>query len=124
MRKIYPLLSQIRRTEHKDWQTRKVKTLMNLLNEGRREFCSEPVYLVPDSRNPFRCLVYDGNTRHFLAEKGMISLDNYYLLETDDDLEEVRRRMQEIYWPGNDLECVVGYLSSRKMWLDKETVAR
>ncbi len=113
MKKITPNMDQIRRTEHKDWESRKVTNLKRLLETGRTDILNEPVYLVRGKCDEDSYPVYDGNTRHFLAENGLIILNNIYLLETNADLEEVRCRMKEIYWPGEDLESIIGYLGVR-----------
>ena len=113
MKKIPPNTDQIRRTEYKDWESRKVIHLKHLLEAGRTDILNEPVYSVSDKCGEDSYSVYDGNTRHFLAENGLIILNNIYLLETNADLEEVRCRMKEIYWPGEDLESIIGYLGVR-----------
>lgn len=112
MREIHPPLSQVKRTEPKSWNTPKVVRLLDLLSQGETNFLREPVYLTPDPHQA-GYLVYNGNTRIFLAENDRISLDHFCLIETDADLEEVRDKSQEVYWPGNDLASVINYIRAQ-----------
>ena len=123
MKKIYPDLCHINRTEHKDWQTKKVKNLLSLLGKGYTKFITEPVYIVRDRYNKDNYFVYDGNTRHFLAEHDLIQLTKFYLIETDSDLEHVRETMQDIYWPGDCLDSVVGLLDTRNYYMERKNAA-
>lgn len=116
MRQIRPFLRDIKRTEHKHWNNKKVGALVRLLNSGKPEFVEAPVYVVKDDCD---YLVYDGNSRVFLAQNGVITLENICLIETDKDLETVREMMQEIYWPGNTLDSVVNYLRSRVYLMER-----
>jgi len=49
----------------------------------------------------------------FLQKTGRFELRNVYLMENNSDLKEVRNRMKQIYWPGDDLESVAGYIGQR-----------
>lgn len=110
MKEIHPSLSQIKRTEPKSWNTPKVVRLLDLLSQGETNFLREPIYLTKDQEG---YLVYNGNTRIFLAENDRISLDHFCLIETDADLEEVRDSSKEVYWPGNDLASVINYIRAQ-----------
>ena len=123
MRRITTQLNQVKRTEHKDWKTSKVKNLTLLLDQDKKDFVDQPVYVVKRRYKPDEYLVYDGNTRHFLAEHGVITISTFHLIETDSDLELVRELMQDIYWPGENLSAVTGTLSSRRYYLKQTKTA-
>ncbi|MBT3298603.1 hypothetical protein HN385_06760 [archaeon] len=109
MKRIEPSLDKICRTEHKDWNNEKVKNQLRLLKENNLDFISQPIYLTKH-QNDDNYFVYDGNTRTFLAEEKIIHPTNFQLLESDEDLQFVRLSMDEIYWPGQNLKSVSGYL--------------
>lgn len=117
MKQVELSLDQICRTEHKDWNNSKVKNQLKLLKEQNLNFVSQPVYLTKDQFSN-KYFVYDGNTRMFLAEANIIQLTNFQLLERDEDLQFIRSSMEEIYWPGPDLDSVSGYLRFRAEALD------
>jgi len=117
MKQLNIRLTKVNRTEHKDWNTSKVRTLCSLLTLNQAEFTDEPLYVVRRRYKQDQYLIYDGNTRHFIAEHGLIVLSRFHLIETDSDLELVRELMQDIYWPGENLAIVTGTLSSRCYYL-------
>ncbi|MCX6819502.1 MAG: hypothetical protein NT129_05915 [Candidatus Aenigmarchaeota archaeon] len=115
MKEIQPDINQIKITEYRDWQHHKVKKLVSLSEEGKIDFIQLPIYLVRErdvlGRNTENYIIYDGNSRFFLASNGRIPNLIMHLLETDADLDDVRRRNNEIYWPGHNLEVVERYLT-------------
>jgi hypothetical protein len=118
MKEIKPNLEDIARTENKNWQTPKVLNLLRLLLGGNDKFTEEPVYLIKNDGMFFgdkEYFVYDGNTLHFLAESGMTTI-KYKLIENNNDLEQVREEMGEVYWPGPCIQSVMGYLRTR-VWV-------
>ena len=126
MKEVSPSIDEIARTERKNWRTPKVVNLLGLLLGGNDKFTEEPVYLIKNDGMFFgdkEYFVYDGNTRHFLAESGMIPI-KYKLIETDEDLEQVREEMGEVYWPGPCVQSVMGYLRTRVWMLGQGDIQR
>ena len=113
MKRINPHLSQIKITEYRHWNDPKVKSLIGLMESGDTELFRKPIYITWHRNEGRLYLIYDGNTRFFLMKSNAFPIVQMYLMETDRDLEEVRSKTKEIYWPGRTLEEVIGYLACR-----------
>lgn len=111
MKKVRPGLKQIQRTEQRDFISEKIRSIRSYQGEEQAIIFPD-AYLVKDKYSNDTFLVYDGNSRLFLAEQGIIKFDKFLLIETDDDLVRVRSEMSDIYWPGQDLSEVAGYLDA------------
>lgn len=113
MKRVNPRLDQIKITEYRHWNDPKVKSLLVCMELGHTEFLKEHIYLTRHRNDRGSYLIYDGNTRYFLMESGSLPLLNMTILETDEDLIDIREKEKEIYWPGRTLEEVIGYLAHR-----------